>query len=102
MGGYGEGAFLIKDRVEERLMPIYEYRCLKCDEINEFLAGMGPKGDPMICKKCGGEAFQKLMSTSSFKLNVKGEGGASQARCCGSAEVRGDCTPGMCCGGEND
>lgn len=83
-------------------MPLYEYRCLKCDEINEFLVGVGSKDDLMVCKKCGGEAFQKLMSTSSFTLNEKAKSsGASPVRCCGSSEIRGDCTPGMCCGGDD-
>ena len=83
-------------------MPIHEYKCINCGEVSEFMTGMGSKDDPMVCKNCGGEGFQKLMSTSSFAVNTANKKGASPVRCCGSEVPRGDCTPGMCCGGDTD
>ncbi|MBN1573388.1 MAG: zinc ribbon domain-containing protein [Deltaproteobacteria bacterium] len=83
-------------------MPIHEYRCINCGEINEFMTKMGSKDDPMVCKSCGGEGFQKLMSTSNFAMNTTGKKNDSPARCCGADALRGDCTPGMCCGADKE
>ena len=89
------------DRKEEDYMPIHEYRCINCDEINEFLIGMGKKDDSMVCKKCGGEGFKKIMSSTNFAMDTKSKEATVPTRCCGSEEPKGDCTPGMCCGVEN-
>jgi putative FmdB family regulatory protein len=53
-------------------MPIYEYKCLKCDAITEELQSFGDK-DLKKCEKpkCGGK-LEKLISLSSFQL--KGDG----------------------------
>ena len=40
-------------------MPIYEYRCGKCGQINEFLI-MG-KQEQLNCKHCGSEDLTKLL-----------------------------------------
>ncbi len=79
-------------------MPIHEYRCLACGQVGEFLTGMGEKSDPLVCKKCGGKGFERLLSSTNFSMGSRKDTGASSGRCCGSDEPRGDCTPGMCCG----
>jgi putative FmdB family regulatory protein len=79
-------------------MPIHEYRCLSCGEVGEFLVGMGEKSDPLVCKKCGKKGFERLLSATSFTMKGPKAAGSSSARCCGSSEPRGDCTPGTCCG----
>ena len=50
-------------------MPIYEFECDKCDDIQEILLGINEK----LPKKweCGGK-LKKLISLSSFQL--KGDG----------------------------
>ena len=50
-------------------MPIYEFECNKCDEIQEILLGVNEKS-PKKCE-CGGK-LKKLISLSSFQL--KGDG----------------------------
>jgi putative FmdB family regulatory protein len=77
-------------------MPIYEYRCEKCGQVNEFLI-LG-KQEPQHCKQCGSEDLTKLLSahntsgSSSRELAVPSSGG-----CCGSPNSCG--TPGKCCSG---
>ena len=51
-------------------MPVYEYKCKKCNKIIEKIQRMSD--EPLtICKKCGGELV-KLISRSSFKLVGEG------------------------------
>ena len=47
-------------------MPIYEYKCKKCNTKIEVLQKINDK--PIeLCKKCGGK-LKKLMSNNSFRL----------------------------------
>jgi putative FmdB family regulatory protein len=75
-------------------MPIFEYRCEKCGQTNEFLI-LG-KQEPLHCRHCGGEDLTKLMSahnTSSASPERFAEKGPGS--CCGSPH---SCdTPGGCC-----
>ncbi len=52
-------------------MPIYEYECKKCGEINEVLQKTTDPA-PKICEQCGAKQLTRVMSQSSFVL--KGEG----------------------------
>jgi len=77
-------------------MPIYEYHCEKCGQVNEFLI-LG-KQEQLHCKECGGEKLTKLLSAhntsnnTSQRLAEPGSGG-----CCGKPNSCG--TPGSCCSG---
>ena len=66
-------------------MPIFEYRCGKCGEVNEFLV-LGTQ-DGLACKKCGSEDLVKLMSahnvsggSSSFSPPAPAAAGAADRR----------------------
>jgi putative FmdB family regulatory protein len=53
-----------------RLMPIYEYECSKCGEIEEIFQKFSDK--PLVkCKRCSGK-LHKLISHSSFHLKGTG------------------------------
>jgi putative FmdB family regulatory protein len=75
-------------------MPIYEYRCEKCGQLNEFLV-LGTE-DRLQCRECGGEDLTKVMSahntstSSSLKPTQVGLGS-----CCGAPHSCG--APGSCC-----
>lgn len=77
-------------------MPIYEYRCEKCGQVDEFLI-LG-KQEQLSCKQCGGETLTKLLSAhntlsrSSPRFAEPGSGS-----CCGTPNSCG--TPGSCCSG---
>lgn len=51
-------------------MPIYEYRCLKCESLHEIMQKIT---DPALtsCPDCGGE-MTKLISNTSFVLKGGG------------------------------
>ncbi len=81
-------------------MPIYEFKCLECDEYIEILV-MGNSNEKMAmkCAKCGSETLERIMSSTNF--SVAGSGGgksapAVQERTCSG----GSCTtwnlPGHC------
>ena len=77
-------------------MPIYEYRCEKCGQMNEFL--ILKREEALRCKQCGSEDLTKLLSahntsnSSSRKFPEPGSGG-----CCGTPNSCG--SPGSCCSG---
>jgi putative FmdB family regulatory protein len=47
-------------------MPIYEYKCLKCNEQFEALV-FGD--DNVSCPNCKGDKLERLMSACGFKSN---------------------------------
>lgn len=51
-------------------MPIYEFRCTKCNEKIEVLQKLSDKS-PTRCKKCGGR-LEKMISAPAVQF--KGEG----------------------------
>ena len=73
-------------------MPIFEFKCAKCQEYIEILV-MGTHDDSveMKCTKCGSEELERILSRSNFAMAPGGAGGSSastQTRTCSS----GSCT----------
>ena len=72
-------------------MPIYEFKCLKCDEYIEILV-MGDRDEraAMKCRQCGSEDLERILSCTNF--SVSGEGckpaPATETRTCSN----GSCT----------
>ena len=79
-------------------MPIYEYRCLACENIQEVLVGVGNREETPTCSSCGGTTFQKLISAANSRMSPSTGDKSSPVRCCGAESPRGDCIPGSCCG----
>jgi putative FmdB family regulatory protein len=76
-------------------MPIYEYKCQDCGQINELLVLR--KDEEVSCKSCNSQNLEKLISAH----NTVGSGGGfiadSPSGCCGSPNSCGN--PGSCCSG---
>ncbi|MBI4962209.1 MAG: zinc ribbon domain-containing protein [Desulfomonile tiedjei] len=55
-------------------MPIHEYKCADCGEINEFLVGIGRNSDELVCRGCGGSHLEALISAaaSSSRFHLPG------------------------------
>jgi len=52
-------------------MPIYEYRCGKCGNEQEFLQKVSER--PIAkCPACGSSKFQKMLSAAGFQLKGSG------------------------------
>lgn len=73
-------------------MPIYEFKCLKCNELFELLVIGDDDKVEMACPKCHSEDFERVMSTTNYTMtgNTPGgsQGATSQSRNCAS----GSCT----------
>ena len=80
-------------------MPIYEYKCKTCDQVSEYLVGVGRNSDELNCKNCGGSDLERLMSTASVSMAPTFEGHGGGSTCCGSNPEAKGCVPGSCCGG---
>jgi putative FmdB family regulatory protein len=62
-------------------MPIYEFRCRKCeDEFEELVFGAD---EEVACPKCGATAVERKMSAFAFKSGEKfsSSGGSGCASC---------------------
>jgi putative FmdB family regulatory protein len=72
-------------------MPIYEFRCLKCNECFEFLSMNQDDQVELRCPKCKSEDFERVLSASGHSMGCassKGNSAQSQSRSCPS----GTCT----------
>jgi putative FmdB family regulatory protein len=65
-------------------MPIYEYKCTDCGEVSEVLTGMGSRDELPVCKHCGSDRVERILSASF--ISVKGGMSAGGTTCCGRTE----------------
>lgn len=74
-------------------MPLFEFRCLKCNDLFEMLV-MGDQDErEMQCPHCGSEDFERVMSQTTYAMGPGNKGPAAtkpavQSRQCGA----GSCT----------
>lgn len=83
-------------------MPIYEYKCEDCGEINEFL--VFGKSEELLCKSCKSKNLAKLISAHNTASSSSDFMGNMPGSCCGSPDSCGNSfggcgNPGSCCGG---
>ncbi|MCK4752731.1 MAG: zinc ribbon domain-containing protein [Planctomycetes bacterium] len=45
-------------------MPIFEYKCVKCGKVSEFLVKNGSEKE-LVCSHCGSEKLEKQLSVFS-------------------------------------
>ena len=55
-------------------MPIYEYKCLKCQEYFELLVMSQDEELELRCPKCGSENFERILSTTNFAMTGSSDG----------------------------
>lgn len=70
-------------------MPIYEFKCLKCNEYFEILVTRSDDEAEMACPKCRSEDFERILSTASYAM---GSGSASA----GIKTQTRECSGGSC------
>lgn len=49
-------------------MPIYEYQCIECKNIQEEIHSFSGPKELIVCKKCGSEKIYKLISKPYIKF----------------------------------
>lgn len=72
-------------------MPIYEFKCLKCEEFIELLLMNKDEEIELKCPKCASKDLERVLSSTNFSMGIgsgTGQGAKSQTRTCGS----GSCT----------
>jgi len=71
-------------------MPIYEFKCLKCQELFELLLLNNDEQTHMQCPKCKSEDFERVLSTTAYSMGTGSvdTGVNTQTRSCPS----GSCT----------
>ncbi len=71
-------------------MPIYEFKCLECENMFEFLLINTQETLEMNCPKCECSNIEKMMSTTHYAVGVSGTGTGpkAQTRSCS----KGSCT----------
>lgn len=55
-------------------MPIYEYRCEKCDAVTGHLASIRAIPATVVCEQCGAQAM-RIVSRPSIQLSAKSKVG---------------------------
>lgn len=74
-------------------MPIYEFKCLKCQEYFEMLVMSQDEELDLRCPKCKSEEFERIISTTNYAMGTGGTGsGAGQK---GGVKTR-KCSTGTC------
>jgi putative FmdB family regulatory protein len=78
-------------------MPIYEFRCLSCGSVSEYLLG-SRKEEEVSCKTCGSKNVERLISRPNISVSghmLARQGGKT---CCGREErcEKPPCSEGRC------
>lgn len=73
-------------------MPIFEFKCTKCEEFFEIIVMGSDKDDAVKCPKCKSEEFERVVSKTNF--NMGSGGGSGRAR--GVETQERQCSGGSC------
>lgn len=74
-------------------MPIFEFKCLDCDEYLEILV-MNKKDEvEMVCSQCGSENLERILSTTNHAISGGGSSAADQS---GANTQTRSCSSGSC------
>ncbi|MBA4366236.1 MAG: zinc ribbon domain-containing protein, partial [Desulfobacterium sp.] len=49
-------------------MPIFEFKCSKCEEFFELLVMGNDEKNELQCPKCGSENFERVLSTTNYSM----------------------------------
>lgn len=79
-------------------MPIYEFKCTKCEEFFEVIV-MGSNSDDISgCPKCKSTAFERVVSKTNFNMGSSSSGSAqkvqTQERSCSGGSCKTYTVPG--------
>jgi putative FmdB family regulatory protein len=71
-------------------MPIYEFKCIQCGDIQEFILGAGNDSEEveMKCKACGCETLERVISrVGCCKTGQQGAKPQVSSQTCGSGNT---------------
>jgi len=73
-------------------MPIYEFKCLKCENYQEILLKSSDEKVELKCSQCGGENLERVLSTTRHVMG----GGGGQGQAAGASVTNRTCAGGSC------
>ncbi len=74
-------------------MPIFEFKCMECEEFVEFLIMKDNDEHEVACPKCKSENLERVLSSTNYSMkSAPGGGGAAEQS---SAQTR-TCSGGSC------
>jgi putative FmdB family regulatory protein len=73
-------------------MPLYEFKCLKCNEFIEILVMRQEEQIEMKCPKCDSPELERVLSTTSYSMS----GGGDQSGVSVSNAQTRTCSGGSC------
>lgn len=71
-------------------MPIYEFKCLKCDDYFELLVMNQEETVDLKCAHCNSEDFERIISTTSARIGV------ASGNTAGVSTLSRSCSEGSC------
>jgi putative FmdB family regulatory protein len=74
-------------------MPIFEFKCLNCDEYIEILVMHKSDEVEMVCSKCGSGNLERILSATNHAVSG---GGAGQPAKSGASSQTRTCSSGSC------
>jgi len=81
-------------------MPIFEFKCSKCEEFFEVIVMGSDENKDINCPKCKSEEFQRVVSATNYAMGDSGSGGGAspgvhtQERTCSSGSCKTYTVPG--------
>lgn len=72
-------------------MPIYEFKCSKCEEFFEVIV-MGSDDKEIECPKCKSQEFERVVSATNFAMGASGSPGHAK----GVQTQERNCSSGSC------
>jgi putative FmdB family regulatory protein len=72
-------------------MPIYEFRCAQCGNVQEFIVSSSNTAVEMQCEQCQCEVMERVLSRVSYTM------GASSGESTGPKATTKSCGPGKSC-----
>ncbi len=77
-------------------MPIYEFRCVGCGNIEEYIVTSSSQELEMKCKQCQGEELERVLSTVSYTMGAGSSSSSGPAAGGPSCQTR-TCGPDKSC-----
>lgn len=73
-------------------MPIYEFKCLNCGEIVEFLFTSSDDQQEVKCPACAHDELERVLSTTNFSIASGGGKSHSHTQATTKSCGEGSCT----------
>jgi len=77
-------------------MPIYEFKCNKCDEFFEILIIGSDDKESVACPKCASSSFERVLSSTSYTMDAGGADGGVVGKKTGGSQTTRTCASGNC------